>query len=91
LQYGIKKRDLTTIGIEKEAKDIGHVTIEIKKEVGNIVVIIVDIKEEVEGVCIIPFKIEKEIEKLEKIEIMQKKKANFEWHTKTNPRIHNQV
>jgi hypothetical protein len=59
LQNGIKKRDLTTIGVKKEAKDIGHVTIEIKKEVENIVVIAVDIKEEVERVFIIPFKIKK--------------------------------
>ncbi len=68
---------------------IGHVTIEIQKEVENIVVITIDIKEEV-GVFIIPFKIEKEIKKLEKTEIMQKK-PKFEWHTKTNPRIHNQI
>jgi hypothetical protein len=87
---GFKKRDLTTIEVKKETKDIGHVTIKIKKEVENIVVITLDIKEEVEGVFIIPFKIEKEIKELEKIEIMQKK-VNFEWHIKTNPRIHNQV
>lgn len=90
MQDGIKKRDLITIGVKKEAKDIGHVTIEIKKEIENIVVIIVGIKEEVERVFIIPFKMKKEIEELEKIKIMQKK-ANFEWHTKTNSRIHNQI
>jgi hypothetical protein len=56
LQNKIKKRDLTTIGVKKEAKDIGHVTIESKKE-GSVNTI--DIKEDIEGVFIISFKIEK--------------------------------
>jgi hypothetical protein len=63
LQDGIKKRDLTTIGVKKEAKHIGHVTIEIKKEVEYKVVITVDIKNKYKKFFIIPFKIEKEIKK----------------------------
>ncbi len=49
---------MTTGGVKKEVKDIGHVTIEIKKEV---------------EVISIPFKIKKEVEELGKIEIVQKK------------------
>jgi hypothetical protein len=51
---------------------------ESKEEVVNTI----DIKEDIEGVSIISFKIEKKIERLEKIKIMQKKKAKFECHTK---------
>jgi hypothetical protein len=47
LRNGIRKRNLSTVGVNKEVKDIDHFTIEGKKEVKNIVVTIVDIKEEI--------------------------------------------